>query len=368
MNIGSLGNLPVFEKTRNDTFKNADEQGFKKFLEDLEKKGPGLNPYVLFVWSENPAVQNVPINEKLTGFADNGILNPSAVPKGIEAKSIETKVKTAPLNQSLEFSGQTKAEVLGPSDLFLSQRDYLNRVSGKHVANNAYSKILDLKEDGPDPQGKENVIRSSDQSPLWEEVANLKAKDLELSVPKTVKKNDPNTDSIAEFIEKNGQLKEISNPWIKEQEPIKFKTDQELFEFISQIISKNKIKTGETLSLKINDNTLGEFLISAQNGVKNGGIMINIASQNRESSEFFKGHENDILQSLEKAGVKVGELKIVSIGDGQASNKVNADLVEAKGENPAGGLNEHFNDREQLEKDSRRRKEIWRQWTEGRRV
>ncbi len=164
--------------------------------------------------------------------------------------------------------------------------------------------------------------------------------------------------NIGHFVNNDKDLNGIIKNQETSSENLKFSSPKELFNWISKIISKNPIKDGQTLNLQIRDRNLGDFNISAQNGTKIGEINMAIVSQTKETDDFFKANEKDLVKSLEQAGVKIGKIEILNP---QTAQSTNTDSGLDLGDNGSfsGNLNEHFAQRDQLERDGQRRREIW---------
>jgi hypothetical protein len=210
---------------------------------------------------------------------------------------------------------------LPSNELFLFQRDLANKIGGKNDSIHSFSKVFNL----------EKKDKKTDIQDGGENIGNI-----------------VNNNKNLEGIIKDNQATEGS---------LKFTSPKELFNWISKVISKNQIKNGESLNLQIRDNNLGQFNISAQNAAKGGEINMSIVSQTKESDEFFKTNEKDLIKSLEAAGVKIGKIEILTAESSKPSS--NSDNMSENKGSLSDSINNHFDQKEQLEKDSQRRKDIW---------
>lgn len=289
------------EKTQIQFGKENKLEDFKNHLADLQKNGATINP------SFSKKVLNA---EGKDSVSKNLILeNLNDLEKTNENVSSEFGQKSDPLSK------------LPSNELFLFQRELSNKIGGKNDSIHSFSKTFNLEK---------------------------KDKKVEIEEGGNTIGNMVNNNKNLEGIIKENQASEGNQ---------KFTSTKELFNWISKVISKNQIKNGETLNLQVRDNNLGQFNISAQNGTKGGEINMSIVSQNKESDEFFKTNEKDLIKSLETAGVKIGKIEILVAESSKASAN-NDNMNENKG-SLSESVNNHFDQKEQLEKDSQRRKDIW---------
>lgn len=134
---------------------------------------------------------------------------------------------------------------------------------------------------------------------------------------------------------------------------------------ISDYVSQMNVQNRSSLSLKVNHNSLGTFSIKANKSNKNGNIDIQILTKSDEANQFFKQNEGEILKSLNQNGLKVVDVKVFSTStDSQLSlNKDGSTSFEDNGflrdENQG-----QRHGRNQDDRDSQRRKELWEEYKE----
>ena len=273
---------------------------FKNQLADLRENGS----------KDYPSFDGSDIETKKNAFSKNILLENLKDPD--EAKGKDSQK----LGQNSDLLNK-----LPSNELFLFQRELANKIGGKNDSVHSFSKVFNLEK-----KDKKTEIQDG-----GENIGNI-----------------ANNNKNLEGIIKDNQAGEGS---------IKFTTPKELFNWISKVISKNQIKNGESLNLQIRDNNLGQFNISAQNAPKGGEINMSIVSQTKESEEFFKTNEKDLIKSLEAAGVKIGKIEILTAESSKASS--NSDTMSENKGSLSDSINNHFDQKEQLEKDSQRRKDIW---------
>ncbi len=292
------------EKTLNQFGKEGKFDEFKNHLNDLQKNSATINP----LFSKKGL--NTEGKEGENSISNNLMFeNLSDLEKTNENASDKFGQKFDPLSK------------LPSSELFLFQREMSNKIGGKNDSIHSFSKTF-----------------------------NLEKKDKKVEI-------EDGGNTIGNMVNNNKNLEGIIKENQATEGGLKFTSPKELFNWISKVISKNQIKNGETLNLQVRDNNLGQFNISAQNGTKGGEINMAIVSQNKESDEFFKTNEKDLIKSLETAGVKIGKIEIL-IAESSKSSSNNDNMSENKG-SLSESVNNHFDQKEQLEKDSQRRKDIW---------
>lgn len=298
INMGILNS----EKIINQPGSEAKKNGFEDYLGDFEKKGKQIDPSIL----KNPLITDG--NDKKNPIIENINIGNLKPPEKIDDKELdEITKKLDPLNK------------LESNELFLFQRELANKTGSKNDSIHTFSKLFNVEKKEKKPEV------------VGETVGNV-----------------PNNNKNLEGIIKENQVSE---------QTLKLNTPKELFNWISKVISKSQIKAGETLNLQIRDKTLGEFNISAQNGTKGREINMAIVSQTKESDEFFKANEKDLIKSLENAGVKVGKIEILTTENSKSFS--NSESMSDNKGSLSESIANHFAQRDQLERDGQRRREIW---------
>jgi len=244
--------------------------------------------------------------------------------KFIEQPVIEQLGKgIAPIEKPLEQITKKNETNKLDSEMFLFQREISNKPIGKNESLSSFSKVFNVEK---------------------------KDKKTEVEKPTQNIGNIANNDKSLEGIIKQNQ---------SSGENLKFNSPKELFNWISKIISKNHIKMGETLNVQVRDNNLGQFNIAAQNGSSGGEVNMAIISQTKESEDFFKANEKELVKSLEDAGVKIGKLQILAAAQNAPTpDDGGMDMSDNQG-SFSDSINGHFAQKDQLERDGKRRREIW---------
>ncbi|MFI5391135.1 MAG: hypothetical protein ACHQYQ_07225 [Bacteriovoracales bacterium] len=249
-------------------------------------------------------------------------------------KVIEQQVKEQIVK---EQSGKGVIPIEKPLEKITKKDDAVNKLDSNELF--VFQREIENK-----PIGKNDSLSS------FTKVFNVEKKDKKTEVEKPTQNigNIANNDKSLEGIIKQNQ---------GSGENLKFNSPKELFNWISKIISKNHIKAGETLNLQVRDNNLGQFNIAAQNG-SSGGVNMAIISQTKESDAFFKANEKDLVKSLEDAGVKIGKLQILTAQNAASPDDGGMDMSDNQG-SFSDSINNHFAQKDQLERDGKRRREIW---------
>ncbi|RLA64126.1 MAG: hypothetical protein DRQ88_07700 [Epsilonproteobacteria bacterium] len=225
-------------------------------------------------------------------------------------------------NESLrELKGDKKIAKLESNDLFLSQRD-ISKTSGKNEGLNNFNKIYNIK--------KDNKVEAATEEA-----------------------------NILTLMEGKKDLGEIGKSEAPKENKLQFGDTKQLFNWISKIVAKNSIHKGQALNLAIKDGTLGQFNIVAQSLGEQGQLNMKILTQSEAGKDFFNKHENLLMNSLEKAGLKVSEFTVQLAGSNNFLNNDMATLISDGQEAIAERFEENMFEREELDQDSRRRQRIW---------
>ena len=138
---------------------------------------------------------------------------------------------------------------------------------------------------------------------------------------------------------------------------------QEVINQISTYIEQSYIAGADRLDVAVYHDELGTFKVSAQKEGVGNQINIQIEVGTESAKAFFNDQEFELIKSLDHAGIKLSELKIVTSGQSFISGDQEfsqQDTLTEKGE-------QSFNQRsreESSQNDSDRRKNLWQKFKE----
>jgi hypothetical protein len=135
---------------------------------------------------------------------------------------------------------------------------------------------------------------------------------------------------------------------------------QNLIEKISNYFEQEQVMKAEKIDLVVKHDELGKFNIQVNKAVRGSDIVdVRVQSMSPESQKFFQEHERELLQSMSKNGVKVGEFKLMAQADTPSSQDRQSDRQGT-------AKNFDFNQQQDEEqKDSQRRRAMWKFYQDG---
>lgn len=142
----------------------------------------------------------------------------------------------------------------------------------------------------------------------------------------------------------------------------------ELISKISDYIQQSSVGNKENLELLVKHDDLGAFKINVTKAGKGGNVNIELMTAEDKGQQFFAANESALMKSLGKAGVQVGEMKLVSM---QSMNNSFVGGMD-KGDSLQSNL-EQFNSRGEgrfsqqqrqdgRQQDSQRRRALWEEY------
>lgn len=136
---------------------------------------------------------------------------------------------------------------------------------------------------------------------------------------------------------------------------------------IANFVESNKISGKNGLDLVVRHEEIGEFKIHTQQSERPGVVDLEIVGQSTKAHQFFSENENKLLQSLDAAGVKLGEFKISGPGH---TFQLNSESILSNTNNSSFGNSDNssfqgqpsrFSDTMQGQQGGERRRELWKQ-------
>jgi hypothetical protein len=135
---------------------------------------------------------------------------------------------------------------------------------------------------------------------------------------------------------------------------------QNLIEKISNYFEQEQVQKAEKIDLVVKHDELGKFNVQVNKAARGSDIVdVKIQSMSQESHKFFKEHERELVQSMSKGGVKLGEFKLVGQSDTPSSQDRQSDR---HGSSKNSDFNQQQNDEQ---KDSQRRRDMWKYYQDG---
>lgn len=137
---------------------------------------------------------------------------------------------------------------------------------------------------------------------------------------------------------------------------------QNLIEKISNYFEQEQVQKAEKIDLVVKHDELGKFNIQVNKAARGSELVdVRVQSMSPESQKFFQEHERELLQSMTKNGVKVGEFKLMAQADSPTSQDRQSDRHQSS-------KNFDFNNRQQQneeQSDSQRRRAMWKYYQDG---
>ncbi len=149
---------------------------------------------------------------------------------------------------------------------------------------------------------------------------------------------------------------------------VKSASGQELINQISAYIEQSYISGSDNLDVIVNHDELGQFKVSAQKVGMGNQVNLQIEATTEQAQAFFSDSESELIKSLNRSGIKLSEFKITAFDNVLAfDNKGQPSLSQNSSEE--GGKQDLYGqlNRESLEQDSERRRNLWQQFQEQRR-
>ena len=98
-----------------------------------------------------------------------------------------------------------------------------------------------------------------------------------------------------------------------------------------------------------------------------GNINLQIFTATNEANDFFVKHEADLIKSLQSAGIKLADMKVLSTGTGEFSMSSESSSKDNSSSDWTGHSQskEHFQNKDRSSNgDSKRRQALWEQYKE----
>lgn len=119
-------------------------------------------------------------------------------------------------------------------------------------------------------------------------------------------------------------------------------------------------RTGK-IDVQVRHNELGQFELNVMRG-RHDKVDLDIKTDSTQGHQFFQENEGELIKSLNRAGIRVGDLRV--FGGGSAEFLVKGELLSERGEqqerNGAHGRSDHPEE----DADSRRRRDLWEEYRE----
>jgi|GEM_PF-5807346 len=140
---------------------------------------------------------------------------------------------------------------------------------------------------------------------------------------------------------------------------------QQVIDRIVEYIDKAQFERTQKLDLVVKHEKLGQFHMQvSKSGVNSELIDLKIQAQGAEMHNFFKDHEFDLMKTLTKNGIRLGDFKLTQGSESSSfsqSSDSNKEGQTSQGQKFSQGQDQ---DKEQANKDSQRRRTLWEQYQE----
>jgi len=131
---------------------------------------------------------------------------------------------------------------------------------------------------------------------------------------------------------------------------------EQIIQQVTQYLQQSQIRNGKELNLTVNHESLGQFKINAKKMKEGAGVNLEINTMGDAAHKFFVKHENELMNKLSLAGVKITDFKV-----SHSSGQQNASFDSSHQDQSKASLNfgqaqgEAMNSRN----GEQRRKDLW---------
>lgn len=140
---------------------------------------------------------------------------------------------------------------------------------------------------------------------------------------------------------------------------------QQVIDKIVEYIDKAQFERTQKLDILVKHEKLGQFQMQvSKSGANSELIDLKIQAQGSELHNFFKEHELDLMKTLSKNGVRLGDFKLTQGPESSSfsqSSDSHKDSQSGQGQKFSQGQDQ---DKDQADRDSQRRKTLWQQYQE----
>ena len=334
-------------------------------------------------------LKKTPIQTAKVGL--DKILSPSRNTKHLKKleEPFNQKIITRPENEvgfeQLKDLDSPRSEfiTLPKSDISRHQNNHLQQILANkkptHIKqDHAIHRVLDLPKGQKKIQDsggnrKENLIENIHKKGLKENLKENKVSFQSLRKPFFIEKSEITRPEIGfeqnHFIpqakESGPSLSNIKDVQVLDLSAISSSNKQEMINQISTYIEQSYIAGADHLDVAVYHDELGTFKVSAQKEGIGNQINLQIEVGTESARTFFNEQEFELIKSLDNAGIKLSDLKIITSGQSFISGDQEfsqQDILMAKEE-------QDFDQRsreESSQNDSDRRKNLWQKFKESR--
>lgn len=107
----------------------------------------------------------------------------------------------------------------------------------------------------------------------------------------------------------------ISNNKVLDVSSIDYSDSVELIDKISKYIEQNSVGSKKSLDLVVRHDSLGQFGINVTKSKLDSDIALKIKTMTAEGHNFFTKHEGQLLTALNRTGLNISDLKVVTRGE-----------------------------------------------------
>lgn len=139
---------------------------------------------------------------------------------------------------------------------------------------------------------------------------------------------------------------------------------EQIIDKITDYINTSRLENQDSIELLVKHDSIGQFKVVATKGELPDQVNLEIAASNEKGKAFFKENEVEMIKSLSKSGVKLGDVKVALTADSsfQSSDKNDGSTNQNNnGFNSKG--NQQFASGRQ-ESGRERREELWNMYRE----
>ncbi|WP_127716597.1 hypothetical protein [Halobacteriovorax sp. HLS] len=147
---------------------------------------------------------------------------------------------------------------------------------------------------------------------------------------------------------------------------INIQNTEQLIDKISEYITTSRLENQDSVELLVKHDSLGQFKVSASKGELPNQVNLEINAASDKAKAFFQDNEVEMIKSLSKSGVKLGEVKVALTSDSsfQSSSNKNDGSSNQNNNGFNSSKNPQFASSNHQESGRERRQELWNMYRE----
>ena len=139
---------------------------------------------------------------------------------------------------------------------------------------------------------------------------------------------------------------------------------EQIIDKITSYINTSRLENQDSIELLVKHDSIGQFKVIASKGDLPNQVNLEIAAANEKGKAFFKDNEVEMIKSLSKSGVKLGDVKVALTSDASFQS---SDKNDGNSNQNNNGFNSSKNQQfasGRQESGRERRNELWNMYRE----